>query len=276
MTAGSDYDLFRGVLKETTIDRTESIIRKTAGKIKFSKTSAPQCARFSLDGRMLVTGTKDGFVEAWDFEKCKLRKDLEYQAKDEFMMHDEGVTAEAFSRDGEMLATGSESGKVKVWKLSTGTCLRRFEHAHSGSIHSIAFSRDGTQLLTASFDHLIRIHGLKSGQTLKEFQGHGGYVNEAIFSTDGTKVVSSSCDGTLKVRNAIKKVALHALIPFYCCVDLERQDDRVSTHDSSAKRNLRNRSRYCWCAFGGESIRRRREHYHLHTIQFNVHAVDGW
>lgn len=220
VTAGSDYDLFRGAPKETTIDRAESIIRKTAGKIKFSKTSAPQCARFSLDGRMLVTGTKDGFVEAWDFEKCKLRKDLEYQAKDEFMMHDEGVTAEAFSRDGEMLATGSESGKIKVWKLSTGTCLRRFEHAHSGSIHSIAFSRDGTQLLTASFDHLIRIHGLKSGQTLKEFQGHGGYVNEAIFSTDGTKVISSSCDGTLKVTKCSQRIwqmHLHALICFALC-----------------------------------------------------------
>ncbi|KAL7692210.1 hypothetical protein Plhal304r1_c007g0028731 [Plasmopara halstedii] len=36
-------------------------------------------------------------------EKCKMRKDLDYQAKDEFMMHDASVTAEAFSRDGELL-----------------------------------------------------------------------------------------------------------------------------------------------------------------------------
>jgi WD40 repeat-containing protein SMU1 len=72
------------------------------------------------------------------------------------MMHEVGVTAIAFSGDGEMLATGSEDGKVKVWKISSGLCLRRFENAHSCSIHSIFFSRDSTQLLTASFDHSIR------------------------------------------------------------------------------------------------------------------------
>lgn len=78
---GADYDLFRGGPKETVVERTEKPARRAAGKIKFSKTSAPQCALFSRDGRMLVTGTKDGFVEVWDVDKCKLRTDLEYQAK---------------------------------------------------------------------------------------------------------------------------------------------------------------------------------------------------
>jgi WD40 repeat-containing protein SMU1 len=105
---------------------------------------------------MLVMGTKDGFVEAWDFDHCVQKKDLEYQAREEFMMHEDGVSAQAFSRDGELLATASVDGKIKVWKVVTGQCLRRFEHAHGNSIHSIMFSRDGSQLLTSSFDQLVR------------------------------------------------------------------------------------------------------------------------
>ena len=81
MTPGEDFDLFRIRAKKEVVDRSEKLVHKPAGKIKFSKTSMPQCAQFSRDGRILVTGAKDGFVEVWDFEKCKLRQDLDYQAK---------------------------------------------------------------------------------------------------------------------------------------------------------------------------------------------------
>ena len=77
----ANYDLFRGASKEFKAERVDKLVRKSVGKIKFSKNSSPQCAHFSPDGQMLVTGSKDGFVEVWDFETCKLRKDLDYQAK---------------------------------------------------------------------------------------------------------------------------------------------------------------------------------------------------
>ena len=196
---GSSYDLFSGGRRAIKKDVDEKIPRKQAGIIRFNAESHPETAIFSPDGLSLMTGSIDGFIELWDCDTCKLRKDLEYQAKDELMMHEEAVLCSAFSRDGEFLATGAQSGQLKVWKVSTGLCVKRFNPAHPQGLTSVCFSRDSTQLLTASFDQSARIHGLKSGKTLKEFRGHTSYVNSATFNKDGANILTASSDGTIKL-----------------------------------------------------------------------------
>jgi WD40 repeat-containing protein SMU1 len=197
------FDLFRGVKRSVRKDNEELLPRREVGHIKFNPDSHPETVLFSPDNLSLATGSVDGFIEIWDYDTCRLRKDLDYQAKEELMMHeDEPIICSTFNREGELLATGGRDGKVKVWKVSTGVCLRKFTKAHSQGVTCLSFSRDSSHLLTGSFDTLARVHGLKSGKILKEFRGHTSIVNAALYTKDNSNIVTGSSDGTVRLWDA--------------------------------------------------------------------------
>ena len=104
----------------------------------------------------------------WNFTTGKIRKDLKYQAAENFMLMEDAVLCLAFSRfdflhsnfhsscidhlfrDSEMLATGSEGGQIFVWKIASGQCLRKFEKAHSKGVSPDVLIFCNSKLLLAA------------------------------------------------------------------------------------------------------------------------------
>lgn len=182
------------------VERIPSRAKQT---IRLGKKSYIESAIFLPDGRGLVTGSSDGFIEVWgerrsgdnessnsllqndiDFEKLQT-SDLLYQKNDELMMQDSSILAMDVSHDGTMLASASSYGDVCVWKIADGRLLRKLERTHGGSgsndqgcaVTCIQFSPDGSKVLTGGHDSTCREHGLLSSRMIKEFRGHKSYVN---------------------------------------------------------------------------------------------------
>jgi WD40 repeat-containing protein SMU1 len=226
--SSTSYDLYMGVDASAPgrSDKEDVPPRAMTGKVRLGKKSYPTVASFSYDGAWLVTGSVDGFIEVWDPNTCKHRIDLEYQQKQEMMMHENTILSLAFSPDSEMVASGCAAGEIKIWKIRTGTLLVHYPSAHSGPIKGLCFGMNGTHVYSGSTDGTARLHGLRSGNTLRDYTGHAGEVTCVTLSrrkdmarssssssssssdgsnnsdsSDGERLITGSIDGTVRVWN---------------------------------------------------------------------------
>ena len=217
--AGSHtYDLFQGgKLPASSQDVDEKVVKSPVAQLSFEMENRIESVAFHPDGVGMAIGGADGFIELRDCEAGQLLEHLPYQAKDQFMRHDQGVMCMAFGgKDGsvgEMLASGCRGGCVKVWKVTTGACLRKFPTAHSGGITSVSFSKEGSQVLSTSLDGTIKCLGIRSGNPLREYRGHSAAVNQACYSADFSRVFSVASDGYLRCWDSKTADCLYEVVP---------------------------------------------------------------
>lgn len=163
--------------------------------LSFSPHGAVASARFSPDGREVITGSFDSAARVWNLETGKAIEKLSDR-------HAGAVTAADFSPDGRQLLTAGDDGLIQIWDAATGAAAGTFS-GHTGPIHSAVWSPDGTQILSASADRTARLWDVATRKTIHVLRGHAWGVLDAAFSTDGTRIVTGSEDNTARLWNAV-------------------------------------------------------------------------
>lgn len=150
-------------------------------------------ARFSPDGRKVVTAAADGSARIWDFNTL--------QESTPPMRHSRAILSVAFSPDSRWLLTGSSDRYARLWDSATGEPVadRLLNH---GDVASVNFSPDGSRVITASFNGTARIWDRATGQLTAGPLTHSKGVRYATFSPDGRYVVTSSIDLTARIWDA--------------------------------------------------------------------------
>jgi WD40 repeat protein len=98
-------------------------------------------ARFSPDGKRIVTASKDGTARVWDAATG--------DPVGEPMQSNEAVCAAEFSLDGKSVATAC-TWDARVWDAATGKAVSD-RMKHDDEVVSARFSPDGRRVVTASW-----------------------------------------------------------------------------------------------------------------------------
>ncbi|MCW5805280.1 MAG: serine/threonine protein kinase [Deltaproteobacteria bacterium] len=91
-------------------------------------------AAISADGRVVITGSQDGLVDAWRLPSG------EHVAS--FAAHSGTIWETALAPDGKLALTGADDGLLKLWDTQAWKLVATLDAAE-GTVKSLAVSRDG-------------------------------------------------------------------------------------------------------------------------------------
>ena len=198
-------------------------------------------ARFSPDGKRIVTASADNAAYVWDVrtarplvEPLKIGGSLNAiefnpdgnrivaaslaavvwdahtgQLLTEPMKHGSNVLSAQFSPDGKRIVTASRDATARVWDAQSGQPLTE-PMKHDMAVLSAEFSPDGKQILTASEDGSVRTWDALTGRPLTRLSGPWFSVASAHFSPDGKQILTGSGDNTARLWDAGTGQALKA------------------------------------------------------------------
>lgn len=152
-----------------------------------------QCLTFSNDGKYVIAGGTNKYINIWDIDNKQLLKSIFYGFS---------IRAIAISKDGSLIACGGDNSKICLYDFVSGALIQTFK-GHSSTIRGLAITSDNNTLISSSDDATVKIWNINNGAILHNLNNHLNEVYALSLSDDDQFFVSSGVDGNVILHNTI-------------------------------------------------------------------------
>ncbi|MFQ6006386.1 MAG: toll/interleukin-1 receptor domain-containing protein, partial [Woeseia sp.] len=158
----------------------EAVLRGHRGEVLF--------ARFSPDGRRILTAARDWTARIWDVDKGT-----------EIASHSViNLLSTAFSPKGDRVITSQSDKTTRIWDSETGKDVLVLDAQESRTTYAV-FDSTGNKVLTGLDDGTLRVWNAKTGKEIATLLGHTKSVTFAAFIQSDDKILTASLDGTVRL-----------------------------------------------------------------------------
>src|SRR5262249_41909417 len=138
-------------------------------------------ARFSPDGKSLITWEQDNILVLWDVDS---------KARIHTLEHDSRITDATFLPDSSSVLTACRDGLVRVWDLRTGSLVSA-PMVHRRSAQVARFDSQYAYVYSGCDDGFIRQWDWKRGASLAAWRSQRTLIHDIVLSHDGQWIFSS-------------------------------------------------------------------------------------
>jgi WD40 repeat protein len=166
------------------------------------------CAAFSPDGTLVVTGGRNGVVQVWKVSASKPMLKLGGFTS--------WVSAIAVSPDSKTLAAGTRTGRIRVFDLPSGKERLAIDAFPNRLVLSLEISPDSKTLASGGFTQTAILWDLATGKQSAELSGHRGVVTALTWSPDEKMLATGERHGSVHIWNLLdnnrlqKKIKAHS------------------------------------------------------------------
>ncbi|RLL50861.1 hypothetical protein D8Y20_10750 [Mariprofundus sp. EBB-1] len=156
-------------------------------------------ARFSADGKTIVSADKDQNIKVWKVPSGEEIGSLSTGLF--FGINNDTVNDVAISPDGAYGVYGNQAGELRIWDVITGESIRILKIPYDRqrgevAVEGVEYALDGKKVLGFN-DKELSVWDVDSGNVVKHFFAGNDFIASATFSRDGKSIAIGTANGII-------------------------------------------------------------------------------